>query len=316
MAQSLQAWAVTIQQLDTQEFWLVVTLTAAATAGALYALYRAVRRLRFIADTPTSRIRSAAQGYVELEGAGELLPGPPIIAPLTGADALWYRYKIEERSGDHGDGRSGGRWRTLRSESSHDLFLLRDGTGECIIDPEGAEVIPSVSHVWYGDQPAWRGGPPPTGLARFLSGGRYRYTEKRIDPGATLYLMGWFRTVDDHGTQPPLQEEVRHLLTTWKRDQKALHRRFDSNGDGRIDAAEWERARETARRTVIEGRARPPQRPAHHLMQRPPDRRPYLLSALSQAPLLRRYRYMAAAGILFFLLAGGLLIWLLSVRQG
>ena len=48
-------------------------------------------------DTPTSKIRSAAQGYVELSGHGELMEGPKIIAPLTSKYCTWYSYKVEER---------------------------------------------------------------------------------------------------------------------------------------------------------------------------------------------------------------------------
>lgn len=48
-------------------------------------------------DTPTSKLRSAAQGYVELSGYGALLEGAPIIAPLTGLTCTWYSHEIEER---------------------------------------------------------------------------------------------------------------------------------------------------------------------------------------------------------------------------
>ena len=59
----------------------------------------------------------------------------------------WWRYKIEER-------RSHGAIARLvpRSESgtSTEPFLLDDGTGQCLIDPRGAEVFPGASDVWYG----------------------------------------------------------------------------------------------------------------------------------------------------------------------
>ncbi len=52
-------------------------------AVSLYGIFRFFHRYRMIADTPTSRIRSAHQGYVELEGEGRLMQGRPIISPLS-----------------------------------------------------------------------------------------------------------------------------------------------------------------------------------------------------------------------------------------
>ena len=30
------------------------------------------------------------------------------------------------------------------------MFLLEDDTGTCVIDPDDAEVTPSISETWYG----------------------------------------------------------------------------------------------------------------------------------------------------------------------
>ena len=60
--------------------WLMFNLVLGG--GSLYALWFAVkawRDSRAIEDTPTSRVRSAAQGYVELDGRGTLPPG---VVPL------------------------------------------------------------------------------------------------------------------------------------------------------------------------------------------------------------------------------------------
>src|SRR5690554_6778645 len=53
-------------------------------------------RIRHLLDTPTSRIRSAAQGYVELVGVLRSGPVENLSAPLTGEPCLWWRYRIEE----------------------------------------------------------------------------------------------------------------------------------------------------------------------------------------------------------------------------
>ncbi|HEY1992361.1 MAG TPA: hypothetical protein VGH71_07845, partial [Gammaproteobacteria bacterium] len=89
------AW---IQGLSPGEFALSLL---AAWGGCLLAFFmgwRFQRRLRIIAETPKSLIRSAAQGYVELQGIARLMPGPPIVAPLTGKRCVWWSYRIERRS--------------------------------------------------------------------------------------------------------------------------------------------------------------------------------------------------------------------------
>ncbi len=47
------------------------------------------RRYRQIQDLPTSKVASAAQGYVELTGRGELLDGSPVISRLGGRQCCW-----------------------------------------------------------------------------------------------------------------------------------------------------------------------------------------------------------------------------------
>jgi len=110
------AWGRQVQAMAPGQFWLFFALLGGASAAGFYAAFRFLFRLRLIEDTPTSLIRSAAQGYVELQGRGELLPGPPIVAPLTGLPCVWYRFKVEERVADY-DSRGGtnSRWRTINS---------------------------------------------------------------------------------------------------------------------------------------------------------------------------------------------------------
>ena len=57
------------------DLWYALLLLAIAVVAGGGAALRWVRKARTIEDMPTSRIRSAAQGYVEL--AGRALPLPP-----------------------------------------------------------------------------------------------------------------------------------------------------------------------------------------------------------------------------------------------
>lgn len=307
-------WARSVVEATPFEFTLGVGFAALLSAGGLWGLIRFIRRVRLIEDTPTSRVRSAAQGYVELVGRGELMPGPPVISPLTGTTCTWYSYRIEERV------RSGGRddstrWRTIQSGTSESLFLLVDETGECIVDPEGAEVTPSSKNVWYGNSSRWFG-PPPSSRGLF-GGGRFRFTERRMLPGDPLYAIGLFRSVGGATEIPDLNEEVRALLRAWKRDQAALVSTFDSDGDGQIDMEEWETVRRAAHQEVLKNHAERARAPASNLMERTHDsRRPYLLSVLPQQRMVRRFRLYAALSALLFLLAGTATVWMVTVRLG
>src|SRR5690606_17246834 len=85
-------------------------------------------------DTPTARIASAAQGYTELQGRGRPLDGTPLLSPVNALPLLWYRLQTERRQSD-------GKWRVTSTDTSDASFLLDDGSGECAIDPDGAEML-------------------------------------------------------------------------------------------------------------------------------------------------------------------------------
>ena len=97
----------------------VTAAGAVAMAGAAIAWHLSNRRYHLIHDTPTARVRSAAQGYVELVGTAELSDGQ---APLSfnGLPAcVWYEVVISEADHHSDNGRT---WTTVSDET----FELRD----------------------------------------------------------------------------------------------------------------------------------------------------------------------------------------------
>ena len=284
-----------VGESEAGEFWLAMAALAAAAAWGFYSGFKWWRWARLIEDTPTSRIRSAAQGYVELEGVARLMGGEPIIAPLSRRHCTWWSYSIEERVRD---GRRQ-RWRTVTSAVSGHIFVIEDGSGSCVVDPDGAEVLPSASNTWYGDTPHPVAGPPrERGFAGF--GNRYRYRESLLDVGTTTYAIGWFRS--DNGVDPRgAGEEIAALLRDWKRNPAALLQRFDRDGDGALSLEEWERARGEAHRQVGAERGSRAAEPGMHMIAEPADGRPFLLAAGSARQLARHYRLRAATGLAVFL---------------
>ena len=135
------------------ESWFIVLGLAACAGYSFWYSFNCWHKNRTVANMPASRLRSAAQGYVQLDGIGLLPPDSKNKSPLTGTPCTWWSFKVEQRD------REG--WSTIDSDTSSAPFLLDDGTGQCLVNPCGAEVIPRATSVWYGAE-AWpRGRAPP-----------------------------------------------------------------------------------------------------------------------------------------------------------
>ena len=112
---ALKHWAKTG---PADDFWLwAIGLLIAALVSFVFS-FITLHRKRIIEDTPTSKIRSAAQGYIELIGHGQLMEGQPIIAPLTGTICTWYKYSVDE----HRQSGKNSKWVTIRT------YVYLDGT--------------------------------------------------------------------------------------------------------------------------------------------------------------------------------------------
>lgn len=244
----------------------VIALTLLALT-ALYGWARAVRHARLIADTPTSRIASAAQGYVELRGRALPLDSGTLYSPVDGLPVLWYRLRTEERQRN-------GQWRFLHSQESDTSFLLDDDTGICAVDPEGAEML-----VRRRDTS--------------IRGDR-RYTQWSLLRGDPIYVIGEFGTLGSIQPDLDTHAQVGQLLSAWKADPAHLLERFDLDGNGELDLREWELARKAARREVLRMQAKILTAPEAHVMRRSPLRQLYLISDLDPQQFARRYYLLAA----------------------
>lgn len=304
----LNGW---VEQASGGHFWGLTFVACVALALSLFKAFRFLLRKRMIEDIATSQVTSAAQGYVELEGRAKLLPGPPIIAPLSGAHCVWYQYSIQEK-------RSSGRnqrWTTIQSGRSDSLFLMVDGSGHCIIDPDGAQVTAGTKNTWYG--PSIGSRPETTGTRWFFPGGRYRFSEARLDADAPLYAIGLFETVGGAGHSGNPQEMLKSLLREWKADTEMLLGRFDANKDGEICIQEWQAVRAQAWDRVTKQQAQiQTRKPVHTLTDTHDRQRPYLLSALPQFDLVRRLHWYVVGFFTLALVTGALASYLITTRLG
>ena len=299
--------------LDPAEYWIVLSLVAVATPVAFYFAWRNWRRARIIEDAATAKIRSAHQGYLELEGDGQLMDGEPIIAPLTNHACLWYRYKIERKEVSHSKDGDTTRWVTEREQTSDNLFHLVDDTGKCIVDPDGAEISTDEKVVWYGDS-AWPQNSPLHSGGSMFSSDRYRYSEWLVLPGQPLYVIGQFKTV------APAQlyktsEITRDLIRDWKKNQAQMLERFDVNKDGEIDEDEWLLVRKSAKmHAQAEFRQRAKQPDIHIIAKPEDDKHPFILSIYPQDQLTKRFRLRAYLFLAGFFAAGSVAAWFLQFQ--
>lgn len=291
-----------IIQLDSIEFYGVLIFIIGISLLSFYRMYRWYHHARVIENTPTAKIRSAAQGYVELNGQAQLMDGPLIASPISGRSCVWYRYKIEEKvQKSDSKGRSVSHWRIVKQQTSGELFLLKDDTGRCVIDPDDADVITTDKRTWYKNHIV-----PPR-----------RYTEELIIDNEPLYAIGLFKTLANVERQK-LRQHVSQLLRHWKNDDpnNLLHD-FDTNKDGELSPQEWEQVRLAAERQIRREHGQQEKMEQLNVLKSSPHKdQAFILSTISEEQLSWRYKSRALMSLTTFFISGSLAVWVFNIRLG
>ncbi|MGC3963838.1 MAG: hypothetical protein QM803_11095 [Rhodocyclaceae bacterium] len=241
------------------------------------------RRYRAMADVPSARIATAPQGYVELVGIGRAIGGLPLYSPATGLPCLWYEYVIEEQWGDRDNN-----WREVHRERSDASFIIDDGSGHCVVDAEGADIITAQRsvNVEYGQ----------------------RTTLRVLIPGTRLYALGHLATESGASRRPTIKAAMNDRLTEWKRDGTA-QKKFDLDGNGELSLEEWELARNAARREVSLEWAEGGALPDAHSLGPSPDGRWFMVSDIAPDTMVRQYRLKAWGSLAAFFAALAFAVW-------
>lgn len=208
-----------------------------------------------------------------------------MLAPLSGSACLWYRFKVEQRDSDN-------RWEQMDSGVSTSCFVLNDGSGPCLVDPEGAEVMTRHHKVWID--------------------GDHRCHEWKLLPQDAICALGDFVTLRQ-SDELNAERDIGQLLAEWKKDQPALLRRFDRDRNGEIDLQEWEWARRAAREEVLKRHQEARSQDALNLLRASPSRLS-LVTNYEPAQLARRFLWLALFQLLCFFAALAALGW--SWRHG
>jgi E3 ubiquitin ligase len=283
-------------------------LVAACVLGLIFfiSFFYYLKRARLIEDTPTSRIRSAAQGYVELVGAVSADDTGGLVTPLSGTPCVWYDFKVQRY-------RSSGKnshWHTIKKGTSEQWFQIDDRTGVCIIDPQGAEVLTEHSRTWYGnsESPTQQGN-KRNGLLQNIRGRRYRYIEKFIYVHDVIYALGHFQSQGGGRNVPSNHQMTGKIIQEWRQDYNKILQQFDQDGNREIDLKEWEQVRKIANEEAEQRRSDISLRSTVHILSKAPNKQyPFILSTHSQKKLTKRFRSYSALAFLGIIICNYIVI--------
>ena len=295
------AIAADIAQYSDTEFLVATVLISTIGLYAFYLMVRRHRISRLLENTPTSKIRSAAQGYVELNGKAQLMDGSLITSPISGRACVWFRYIIEKQV-THRDskGNTTTSWQVIKRQTSDELFLIEDETGRCIIDPDDAEVVTTDKRIWYKHD--------------FMQ--PRRYTEELITESEPLFAIGLFKTID-RAERHQHRRHISELLRQWKKSPNLLLLKYDKDNNGELNQQEWQQVRMAAEQQIQREYGHHASQESLNLLEMTHDtNQAFILSTLSEEKLISRYKFHLIGYIATFFITGSFVAWAISVRIG
>lgn len=288
--------------------WPIVLLVGVMLA-TLVAMFVYLKRYWLISGTPTSTIASAHQGYVELIGhicdTTELL-----VAPLTGRHCVWYQCSVHRV----GEEKKSAVYHTRSSAP----FLINDGSGECLVYPEGAKIDAEHSRSWHGNSAIPGTTSPFSYLDQIISpngsdGRNFRYQEAVLLPHEKLYALGQFSSRGGGRHLPNVTELKGAIIRQWKSDYAQLLKRFDRDDNQQIDMNEWAEVEKAAEQEAKRQRRLISQQPTQHCLNQPAESsHPFLLSTYDEQRIGRNYAWRAALAALAWLVELGVLVYMLA----
>ena len=263
--------------------WLLLTSIVTSLFASIFNYWRLLK----ITEAPISTIAAAAQGYVEL--FGQASTNKPLKTPYQDIPCVWYRASVYANR-ENEDDKVADLFNIMPLEYSESktMFSLDDGTAQCNVNPQGAEVIYFEARTWRKND--------------------HRYSEEYLPVGKPLYVIGNLDTRKDILDEVEFNRAVGTKLVDWKTRPQQLLNRYDQNLNGQIDMDEWELARHDAINEVKAEQAMQTNlnnKNGSNFTLAKPAGKLFLISAKSPKQLRASYKMWVAAhlGVLALLLA-------------
>ena len=266
----------------TVSHWHCLLFTS--IAASLFASIFNYWRLLKITEAPISTIAAAAQGYVELFGKAST--DKPLKTPYQDIPCVWYRSSVyANRENDDDKVADLFNLMPLEYSESKTMFSLDDGTAQCKVNPQGAEVIYFEARTWRKND--------------------HRYVEEYLPVGKPIYVIGNLDTRQALLDDALLYKEVGAKLRALKAKPQQLLRRYDQNLNDQIDLDEWEKARQDVITEVKAAHALQANNNEGFTLAKPANKQLFLISAKSPQQLRSSYKVWVAVhlGVLVLLLA-------------
>lgn len=173
------------------------------------------RHYTLIRNTPTSTVRAAPMGRVEVKGEVHPLSEEDLVTtPFREVRCVAFECEIEEY---HEDDDGGGHWETIHERRVPPPFYLEDGTGALVVEAEDA--------TWAFERDyreTYRLSSPPTHITNYvedhvdesvldidlLGEEDQRFTEWALEAGDEIYVLGGARPAADASVMLPDEVET------------------------------------------------------------------------------------------------------------
>lgn len=215
--------------------------------GFLYKAYQRRKRLQNITGLPRSKIESAPQGLVELQGFAWPCQTPAVTA--EGAEAIYYSFDLQKQESGRGDRKND--WVSVYKVVRQEVFYLVDPTGAVLVDPAEAQLDLAnartrtwrqlsdverqriISQIVQGSVPSF----PPSNFLFGVFSGQFRVVESELRAGSPVFATGDFCAPID-GPQkiksPGLSFFCARVFDSLRRETKNLTAELDQNHDGTV----------------------------------------------------------------------------------
>lgn len=231
-----------------------------------------------LSEAPISSIASAAQGYVELYG--EARTDKPLKTPYHGIPCVWFRAWVFANQQGNRHAHQLLDHHLLDYQESKSPFILQDDSGQCVVNPAGAEVIYYQARTWRKNN--------------------HRYVEEYLPAHQSIYVIGVLDTRKDILDASKQNKEVSaHLAALKQRPSHLLHL-YDHDLNGEIDLDEWELARQDAIRHVQSKHAMQAHTAGFEIAK-PAGQQLFLISAKSPLQLRKSHLQWLAAFMLLLM---------------